>query len=205
MIMIGTIFTGSIHYYEDQGIRSKFFMLGLPLFPLSTYYKLAGNKAIAIPINGKSIWKGYSRTTLLAMGIAGVMFARELSLPQLLLALAALLNGLYSWMTFPVTGKKEEATRSYISRAFEYNMLPELLPPKIRFALYEELENVCNTTLGIGADWEAMIAQEDISEHNKYLLFTMAHYNYVITGEEKYAAMKEKILSIHLSPVMALV
>ncbi|RBL93573.1 hypothetical protein [Chitinophaga flava] len=190
-IMIGTIFTGSIHQYKNQGIRTKFFIIGLPLFPVSSYYKISANEGIALPLNGKSIWHGYSRTTFLAMGIVGLLFARELPIPLLILAFAAFFNGLYSWALYTILPKEEEATRYYFSRAFDYNILPELLPQNIQLALFQELLQVYRQQIDSLMDWEQMITQGHINENNKYLLYTAAYYHHVVTGEQKYHSMQE--------------
>jgi hypothetical protein len=70
---IGTIFLGRVGAVDGEAVATKFFMLGVPVVPLASYYftepmglgaLLAGGKGFEIPTNATSVFAGYARVGL---------------------------------------------------------------------------------------------------------------------------------------------
>jgi hypothetical protein len=63
---IGTMFLGTVESLGSESIQTKFFVLGVPLVPLSSHYVLkesySGITGFDIPLHGKSVGLAYLRT-----------------------------------------------------------------------------------------------------------------------------------------------
>ncbi len=77
-MQIGTIFAGRIEGLGSESIQTKFFMLGLPLLPLESYYAVQdtgrGISGIPIPMSAKSALLGLARYWLLVPMALGIIF-----------------------------------------------------------------------------------------------------------------------------------
>ncbi|MEL6973334.1 MAG: hypothetical protein AAFO02_24445 [Bacteroidota bacterium] len=112
--------------YEDQSLRTRFFILGLPLFPTGCYYKISDNLGINIPLKGEDILHAFAKIHFGLLGVAGLMWSSSLygaSAVQktLLILVSLLLLGfcLYSWMMHSqVQGEEEIAKRRIFGKAF---------------------------------------------------------------------------------------
>lgn len=63
---IGTMFLGTVESLGTESIQTKFFIVGVPLVPLSSHYVVKetyrGINGFDIPLNGKSVGLAYLRT-----------------------------------------------------------------------------------------------------------------------------------------------
>ena len=77
-MQIGTIFAGRIAGMGSESIQTKFFMLGLPILPLESYYAVQdtgrGISGIPIPMSAKSALLGLARYWLLVPMVLGIIF-----------------------------------------------------------------------------------------------------------------------------------
>jgi hypothetical protein len=190
-IMIGTISTGTIYEYKSQSIKTKFVIIGIPLFPIGSFYKITNNLGIPIPLNKKSVWVGYSRTTLLAIGIllsllSNHLFEYDAFEKTLFTILGVLLtlNGIANWILHWSLKPDEEKVREILHRAVNYNMLPEYLPIDVKVSLLKELLKKYSTQFP-SSKWEDDIKYNNINESNKFILFSLAYYYYQIEPTEK--------------------
>ncbi len=62
---IGTMFLGKVDSLAGESVQTKFFILGVPLVPLTSHYVIgesgAGIQGFEIPLHGKSVLLGYVR------------------------------------------------------------------------------------------------------------------------------------------------
>jgi hypothetical protein len=77
-MQIGTMFFGKVDSALGESIQTKFFVLGMPIAPLSSYYALSdhgnGVSGFEIPLHGKSVLHGFLRTwSGIAAFIVGLM------------------------------------------------------------------------------------------------------------------------------------
>ncbi|MGX5818831.1 hypothetical protein ACWKWU_11580 [Chitinophaga lutea] len=198
-ILIGTLSSGSLHDFEGQCIKTKFVIIGVPLFPVQTYYKITDNMGIPIPMNGKSVLHGYLRTTFLGLGFVGMIAASAMPKAAVVLSFLLIGLGIYSWVLFAGGVKdKESRTRTILGKGFNYNMLPEHLPQEVQIALFHEAEQKWKKLNGENSSWIAAIAH-GITPENKYLLYTLAYYANVMAGSEATVEMLAK-LDTHFNP-----
>lgn len=74
-IRIGTIFTGTVDAVAGESIQTKFFMIGVPLVPMQSYFVLNdrgnGIDGFAIPLSPKSVGLAYLRWSSFIGAIIG--------------------------------------------------------------------------------------------------------------------------------------
>ena len=68
---VGTMFFGRVDDIIGEGIETKFFVLGVPVFPLNSYYFTRGRQGFEIPLHGKSVALGYARMALWLAVLSG--------------------------------------------------------------------------------------------------------------------------------------
>jgi len=181
-IMIGTISTGTIYEYKSQSIKTKFVIIGVPLFPIGSFYKITDNLGIPIALNKKSVWVGYSRTTLLAIGILLSLISQHIfeydSFEKILFTFIGILltiNGIANWVLHWSLKPEEEKIREILFRAVNYNMTPEHLPMEVKASILKELIKKYSTQYP-NSKWEDDIRLHNISDSNKFILFSLAYY-----------------------------
>ena len=64
IIRIGTMFLGEVDAVATQSVQTKFFVLGVPLFPVGSFFFTAPGRGFEIPLHGKSVLAGYLRLGL---------------------------------------------------------------------------------------------------------------------------------------------
>src|SRR3954469_8838429 len=77
-IRIGTVFTGTVDQVGEESIQTKFFMIGVPLIPMESFFVLRdrgnGVDGFPIPLNGKSVLLAYLRWgAFIAAVIGGIV------------------------------------------------------------------------------------------------------------------------------------
>ena len=76
---IGTMFLGQVEALGQESIVTKFFILGLPVVPLESYYctrrTFRGIEGFPIPLHRKSVLFGYVRPLLVALTLLAGVFA----------------------------------------------------------------------------------------------------------------------------------
>jgi hypothetical protein len=58
---IGTMFFGEVEQLLGESVQTKFFVLGVPLIPLGSFYFTGPEQGFEIPLHGKSMLLGYVR------------------------------------------------------------------------------------------------------------------------------------------------
>ena len=147
-IRIGTVFTGTVDQIGDESIQTKFFMIGVPLIPLESFFVLHdrgnGVDGFPIPLNGKSVVLAYLRWgSFIAAVIAGVMalvtpsYRRGPSdvLPAVIAVVA------WGVLTFVMgkPGKESLARRLIFKAATGISATPDLLPSHVASKIHESL------------------------------------------------------------------
>ena len=187
---IGTIYTGTIEDQNDQCIQTKFFLLGLPLFPVESTYKVSKNTGMEIPLNGRSVWMGYSRTTFLLLGILGMVLGPVINdgdggSPILKgISLAMIINGVVAWVMM-ASGSKEKLRRNIFEQAIGYNMDPRLLPANIQAGLFQRAQDKYRERFP-QSNWEQETMMMQLPEEQRSLLYTLNYYAFLLTGQQRF-------------------
>ncbi len=148
-IRIGTVFTGTVDQVGEESIQTKFFMIGVPLIPLESFFVLRdrgnGVDGFPIPLNGKSVVLAYLRWgAFIAAVIAGVMAMVTPSYrrgPTDFIGLGGLLAA-WGLLTFVAgkPGKASLARRLIFKAATGISATPDLLPAHLASEIHQSLQ-----------------------------------------------------------------
>lgn len=148
-IRIGTVFTGTVDQVGEESIQTKFFMIGVPLIPMESFFVLRdrgnGVDGFPIPLNGKSVLLAYLRWgAFIAAIIAGVMAMVTPSYRRGPIDFVAAGVCLAAWvvLTFFV-GKPNKASlarRLIFKAATGISATPDLLPAHVASEIHESLQ-----------------------------------------------------------------
>lgn len=150
-IRIGTIFTGTVDRVGEQSVQTKFFMIGVPLIPLESFYVLQdqvnGVNGIAIPLHGKSVAMAYARWgTFIGAIIAGISAMATSSWHRTAADFIPLALFSAAWIYFAFftasPGKRERARRSVLMNLTGLAALPSMLPTHLAEELLQKLEAI---------------------------------------------------------------
>jgi hypothetical protein len=186
---IGVINMPGRNSYDGQSLRTRFFILGLPLFPTSCMYKISDNLGIEIPLSGKDILHAYAKIHFGLLGVGGLMLASSfpysggvvMKVFYMLLSLALIGFCIYSWVAHSSVNEEEEAQRRIFGKAFLYNMSPEYLPKNVQQSLFSELLKGYFGKFS-KLDWEEDIRRKAVNKENYPLLYTLAYYQKTIAA-----------------------
>jgi hypothetical protein len=148
-IRIGTVFTGTVDQVGEESIQTKFFMIGVPLIPMESYFVLRdhgnGVDGFPIPLNGKSVLLAYLRWgAFIAAVIGGIMamvtpsYRRE----PADFVFAAVALAVWIGATF-FAGKPNKGTlarRLIFKAATGISATPDLLPSHVATEIHESLQ-----------------------------------------------------------------
>lgn len=185
--------------YNGQSIRTRFFILGLPLFPTGCIYKISDNLGIDIPLTGKDILHAYAKIHLGLLGVVGLFWMSNLRGSEatmkplvLLLSLALLGLSIYSWMKHSAADSEEEKRRRIFGNAFLYNMSPEYLPKNVQKSLFSELLKIYFGKF-TKLDWQEDIRKGAVNKSNFHLLYTLAYYQKTLEPTPTHQALFTEI------------
>ncbi len=183
---IGVINMPGRNSYDGQSLRTRFFILGLPLFPTGCIYKISDNLGIDIPLRGKDVLHAYAKIHFGLLGFGGLMLSSSMRgsnvmMKSVLMLLCLGLVGfcIYSWVAHSSVNEEEEVQRKIFGKAFLYNMSPEYLPSHVQKSLFNELLKVYFGKFA-KLDWEADIRSRNVNKENYPLLYTLAYYQKTI-------------------------
>lgn len=135
---IGTMFLGKVDALGEESIQTKFFVLGVPLLPLSSHYVLSeqvnGNRGFEIPLHGKSVLLGYARIfAWLGAALMGLFAYLERHDPASLWLTCAVLAATAVGTTFFLGGLSgaEKVRRSMLKAITGVGAPPALLPSSV--------------------------------------------------------------------------
>ncbi len=201
-MVIGTVFLGKVKEMNGQWIETKFFILGLPLFPTSsmlvTAAKHGSRQGMSIPLNATSIIAGYARLftfiaafILLALGLMGNAGPGSAGvLITVALALAALWAFFYFSFGKPTTEEMEQRNR--LGNATGIYAMPHW------FSFDDALANLKNYEYHYyqtfpNSNWKTDANNQIIPADKKALLYQIALFNFIIDSSAENEALLEKV------------
>jgi hypothetical protein len=183
---VGTMFLGRVEALGGESIQTKFFVLGVPLVPLASYYateeRLNGVSGIEIPVHGTSVAAGYLRLLSgVAAALCGIFaWLRHRSYnPQYgMMTLAAVSFVVWVLAVF-VLGRlsaRERVRRQILRAVTGLGAPPELLPAHMR-AMVGDRITAAWAEAGAGADWRKRLRENVASDDELRLLYVLAEYS----------------------------
>lgn len=187
---IGTMFLGKVDSIGNESVQTKFFILGVPLVPLSSSYVLEervnGISGFEIPVSAKSVLFGYVRMyAWIAALLAGIFAYVERHDSEGLWVWCGIFGVVAVVTTFALGGlpRREKLRRSVLLVTAGIGAPPELLPVDVRASITEKLKAVWEKE-NEGKPWRAAIE----NGAGEPVLFAIAEYE----GEP---ALAEAVLS----------
>ncbi len=177
-ISVGTILIGKVDQLDEESIQTKFFVLGVPLIPLVSYYVAGfGQRAIEIKLNPKSILVAYMRTWIpLASFMLMILGLGNYSL--LILSYLGFTLMLSSWWLGRLP-EKESLRRQILAEAVGTGVPPRLLP-KTKVPEYMDLLETKWRDATAGTfyeDWKKSLFSSSVASKLYPLLFSLALYS----------------------------
>ena len=148
-IRIGTVFTGTVDQVGEESIQTKFFMIGVPLIPMESFFVLRdrgnGVDGFPIPLNGKSVLLAYLRwgafIGAVIAGIAAMVTPSWRRGPADFIGVGVMLVG---WVLFTFVagkpGKASMARRLVFKAATGISATPDLLPSHLASEIHQSLQ-----------------------------------------------------------------
>ena len=181
-IRVGTVFTGEVDKINQESIQTKFFLLGLPLFPLESYYCLRmtqqGVQGFPIKLNFKSVIMAYLRWWFGIASIVGIILAFASSDYFIILPSIAGLAIAISTIWTGRLSKREKYRRQVLINVIGMGAPPNLLPESTVLEVSTKLENAWKQS-AFGAyqeNWQSISSLSSVPKNMLPLLFCLALY-----------------------------
>lgn len=183
---IGTMFLGTVESLGNESIQTKFFIVGVPLVPLSSHYVLKesyrGVTGFDIPLHGKSVGLAYLRTVswLVAL-LCGLFYWLDDSRKYgygdggshlLGWTIGAAVVAVVSTFVLGRLSKPEKLRRTMLQLLTGTGAPPEWLPAHVRESMKDKLLEAWRTEKG-DQPWDREIE----NGHGDPLLFALAEYH----------------------------
>ena len=144
IVRIGTMFMGEVDAVGPHSIKTKFFVLGVPLIPLGSTFFTGPSSGVPIPIHGKSVVAGYLRLGLgLATLISGVFAFMTPSyrrgVGDFVTPALWFMGFIASFMILGRLSNAEKERRRILRARTGLAANPAILPPELRHQLETEL------------------------------------------------------------------
>ena len=181
-IHIGTEFIGKVDKINKESVQTKFFILGMPLFPLGSFYclndPLPGSQAFRIPLNLKSVVFGYLRwwVSIVSITLIVIGFAIE----QYVYWVIGIL-GIVIFLTtffFGRLSKSEIKRRQILINIVGLGANPKILPKEMVQSILVELEEKWEQVnlVPLHENWMNVSSLSAMEKHLYPLLYCLAVY-----------------------------
>ena len=200
------MFTGTIEEFKGQSIKTKFFILGIPLFPISSYYFVGKNKGMETPLIGKSARFGFARTFCLAAGLGLTLTCqindhwqnKEIKILTIAAACIFMFVAIYSWIKQQSISESDKKSRLILEKAIGYNMLPSKLPKATRLQLRKVIASKMLEKYK-EVDVNTIFTRTDYENSEIPLLYSMALYTESINPNPVTKGFLEKFPTENIS------
>ncbi len=213
MIIFGSIFGGKVQQADKQWIETKYFLLMIPLFPVSTMFVTGSDfrtrNGFEISSYGKSVGHGYLRffSFILALVCLGVsLFGdtdlyRELPVSPAIAGTAFAL--LYAWSALNhrnATGE-DLLERRRLGAIVGLNALPEWMPVTLRKELEEKIRQEVIAAFG-SDNIKDNVQRRDTGLKETALLYAYLRYKKASDPTNAYNTDYETVLNRYNQAMM---
>ena len=190
-IHIGTEFIGKVDKINKESVQTKFFILGMPLFPLGSFYCLCdpfpGSQAIRIPLNSKSVVLGYLRWWLSIVSIMFIIIGYAMK--EYVYWVTGIL-GLAIFLTtffFGRLSKSEIKRRQVLTSVVGMGAHPKILHRETVQSILAQLEEMWGQAnlVSLHENWRNVYSLGATEQHLYPLLYCLAVYANEIEFSER--------------------
>lgn len=181
---IGSIFFGKIKKLNGQHIETKFFMLGIPLFPIKSLFvtKIGFEErdGIEIGLNTDSVLKGLFGPLSLLLAFLLIFLDKELDISNgKIIDFVFLIVGLFFLFIIGGTSDAEKEIRLLYQKAIGINALPEYFAKDELDIFLKMLIQKANSNLQVGENWIKVIENKSYNDTQLPILFaTMGYFTH---------------------------
>jgi len=205
-IRIGTIMLGSVQEADHEAIKTKFLMVGLPLFPLGSYYVGEDGSAVKVKLNLPSVSVGYMRFyggvgAALGLILGLITWFKKID-PNPQMGMLLVILGVISLVMFlasmSVMGKADKATlndRRLLKSLLGLGVHPSMLPFKELRQLFAGLRQ-CLVEAGLPDKYE-QLCEAEIEPDQASVVYAAALYGHYAEPRKRWAEIVNS-LSEHL-------
>jgi hypothetical protein len=191
-MIIGTVFIGGVKKFNSQQIQTKFFFLGIPLFPIGDSMLVTGStgkgrRGIPIKLNGTSVFAGYARIFVLLAALFSIVFDHT----RLTMILLGAFD-VYLWFFFGRSTEKENEIRTVIARYTNIYAMPEWLENDTLHPLLNQLNKTYESK---GRYWITDIKNGDVFDVG--LAYTLALLYAEYDPSEENNTLRDKARSLY--------
>lgn len=198
-MVIGTVTIGKMKTAEGEFIGTQFFMLGLPLIPLSSMYVTNTDgrqqQGVQLGLYGPSVLKGYAEYWLLAIGVFSFILKSSILpfLPFIILGASG-----YFFFLFGRSTPDESALRVMLKKTTGLSALPEWLGREVQSSIQKDL--ISRLKLGLNSptlDWKTLAREDAIAPQVVPILFSIAAYEKAINDSPENETLYEKLTALY--------
>jgi hypothetical protein len=197
-MILGLQNLGKMKSHNGQQVVTRFLIIGIPLFPLMSYFMQEDDRGIEIDINGKSVAKAYLSWISLLLGV--LLFAGGRSwfpLPSSVIGILGIFFlglSIYSFFFFHRSTDKENEIRDMLDKVVGINALPEYLNYVTASSFMRKLVKALKENGDI-EDWKESIKQNSYNSEHIPLLFAITTYNKRLTPSAENTKFYERLLT----------
>ncbi|SHK51707.1 hypothetical protein [Epilithonimonas mollis] len=175
--------------YKGQGIGTRFVVVGIPLFPVQSFYFLENNRSIEIDLHWKHAVKIYviviSLIYLLVKGLTRDYYDQSFENSVLY---TLIFNALIYFLLDPYT-KRDRQIRELLSKAVYINALPKFLGNEMAYNVQKSfIQNY-------GGGWKDAIKNNTYQQDELPLLFAIITYEVYLYKSDKNQLLFEKLFT----------
>lgn len=181
MILFGTVTIRPTKLYKSQSIGTRFFVLGIPLIPLNSYF-FSGSKAI---LETGIYWKHAIKIYAFDVGLISLLYT-AIGLKSVTASVLVVLATAIFIFLFDSTSKEEKKKRDLVQEVIGINVIPKYLDYQATVDIYNKLQEIF--TKKYNQNWK------EILENNKYLENKIPHLLTLIIFERSFLKTKKNEL-----------
>jgi hypothetical protein len=181
-ISSGTQFIGKIDKINNESIQTKFIVLGMPLFPIGSFYCLEdpfpGSRLIRIQLNRKSVILAYLRWWISIPSITLIIIGWALEQYTYLFGGALGIAIFLVTLLFGRLSSDEKERRKILINVVGLGADPKILPQEMRQSILAKLEEKWGQTnvISLHENWKSVSSLSSMEIHLYPLIYCLALY-----------------------------
>jgi len=173
-MIVGHFIIKRYRKFKDQGIGTRFIIVGIPLIPIQSFYYLDSKRSIDIDLHWQHALKVYIimfSAFYLIYKFATRDYYDNISIPVIFVVLLNILVYFFLDTYTP----KERQIRELLSRAVFINALPKFLGEEVAYNFQKSFVATYQNNFGIS--WKESLKCNSYKEEHIPLLFTIMVYD----------------------------
>lgn len=195
-MIIGHCLIRTYRKFKNQGLGTRFVIVGIPLVPVQSYYILKDtNQSIEVDLYWKQAVKVYTIMVsvfyLFIKYITGQQHYDDISFQNLFLIVLAI--NVLVYFLFDVYTLKDRKIRKLLSRSVYINALPKFLGQTVAFDVQKGF--ISNFQSKFGISWKELVKNNTFEDKHLPYLFPIVLYELYLYKNKRTRKYFNKIFS----------